>query len=109
MKDFRMCLFSTDGEEIECIALDEFAIAQEGDAYPEADSHTVIARVDALYRSLLLLLRERGAAPCQGHMWLKLALGEALLTADESPADIELKVIVQPLSEEDEDGFDESF
>ena len=109
MKELRMCLFTTDGEEVECIPVEEFAIAQEWDEYPEADSHTIIARIDALYRSLLALLRERGAAPCQGHMWLKLALGEALLNADESPADIELKVTVQPLSEEEEDGFDESF
>jgi hypothetical protein len=109
MKTLRMCLFSTDGEEIECIALEEFAITEAWDEYEEADDHTIIERVDTLYRSLLRLLRERGAAPSRGRMWLKLALGEALLTADERPEDIELKVIVQPLSEEDEDGFDESF
>ena len=107
MKTLTMRLVTIEGDELECVPVEEFAIAEAWQETEEADGESITKRVDALYHSLLTLLRERQAAPRQGTMWLKLALGKAILTADESPEDIVLKVMVEPLRNEEEEENDE--
>jgi hypothetical protein len=59
---------------------------------------------------VLALLQERQAAPSHGCIWLKLALGEALLTADETPGEaVVIDVTVRPLTPGEDDGFDDAF
>jgi hypothetical protein len=110
MKSLHLRLVTEEGDELDSIAVDEFVIAEAWDEFPPGESEEdIIERVDALYRSLLRLLRERQAAPRRGFMWLKLALGEALLTADETPGDdMVVEVTVRPLAEGEDDEFDES-
>lgn len=106
MKSLYLRLLTTDGDELDSIAVDEFAIAEEWDEdFPTQPQEDIIARVDALFTSLLTLLQERQAAPSRGRTWLKLALGEALLTADCLPEDIVLEVTVRPLGEGEDDEF----
>ena len=110
MKCLHLVLQTEDGDELEAIAVDEFVIAEASDESSlEECEEDIIERVNALYKSLLLLLRERGAAPRKGRMWLKLALGEALLTAGEVEGDaVFVEVPVCPLSEGEDDEFDEA-
>jgi hypothetical protein len=107
MKELSIQLVTLEGNEIDCITLDEFGIAEPWDDSPALDNDTIIERVEALYGNVLTHLREREAAPHGGLLWLKLALGEALLTADESEGDIVLQVMVESMSEEEEDNGDD--
>jgi hypothetical protein len=87
------------GDELESLILDEFAISEEPVAFSTEDNEAILERVDALYTSVLDLMRERQAHPTQGLMWLKLALGDALLTADQQEGDVVMPVTVRPLRE----------
>jgi hypothetical protein len=107
MKELSIQLVTLEGNEIDCITLDEFGIAESWDDAPSLDNDTIIERVEALFDSVLTHLRERQAAPHGGVLWLKLALGEALLTADESEGDIVLQVKVESMSEDEEENSDD--
>ena len=110
MKTLQFRLVTQEGDELESITIDEFVIAEAWEEAPAEESEEdIIARVDALYQRLLWLLRERQSAPSQGRMWLKLALGEALLTAGEVEGDeVFVEVPVCPLAEGEDDGVDEA-
>ena len=99
MKALQICLMSTDGDELEAIVMDEFTIAEEPVEGFDEDNQEILERLDDLYTSLLTLMRERQAHPRRGLMWLKLALGDALLTADQQDGDVILPVTVRPLQE----------
>jgi hypothetical protein len=108
MKSLHLCLMSQAGDELETIAVDDFAIAAEPaeiDSEYGQDNQEIIERVAALYRSVLALLSQRQAAPMRGITWLKLALGQALLTADQRDGDVLLEVIVRPLREGEDDAW----
>ena len=106
MKELSIQLVSLEGTELDCVTLDEFGIAEPWDDSPAVDNDTLIERVEALFASVLTLLRERQATPHGGVLFLKLALGEALLTADESEGDVVLQVKVASGSEEGEENDD---
>ena len=106
MRELSIQLVSLEGTELDCVTLDEFGIAEPWDDAPAVDNDTLIERVEALFASVLTLLRERQAAPHGGVLFLKLALGEALLTADESEGDVVLQVKVAAGSEEEEENDD---
>ena len=108
MKSLYLRLMSQAGDELDTIAVDEFAIAEEGEEAPAETSQEIIERVAALYTSVLALLRERQAAPTRGRTWCKLALGEALLTADQRDGDVVVEVIVRPLEEGEGDERDDA-
>jgi len=110
MKSLKAVFVTEEGDELESIAVDGFVIAEAWDDAPLGESEeNIIERVEALYQSLLRLLRERQAAPRQGQMWLKLALGEALLTANEVEGDdVFVEIPVCPLDEGEDYGFDEA-
>jgi hypothetical protein len=99
MRALQIRLMSKDGDVLESIVMDEFTITEEPAEVFDEVNEEIIERVDALYTSLLTLMRERQAYPRQGQMWLKLALGDALLTADQQEGDVVLPVIVRPLQE----------
>jgi hypothetical protein len=103
MKDLSLQLVSLEGMEIDCITLDKFGIAEPWDDAPALDNETIMERVEALFESVLTLLRERQAAPHGGVLFLKLALGEALLTADESEGDVVLQVKVDSVDGDSEE------
>jgi hypothetical protein len=109
MKDLSIQLVSLEGTELDCITLDEFGIAEPCDDAPEMDNEMIIERVEALFETVLTILRDRQAAPHGGVLFLKLALGEALLTADESDGDVLLQVKVASVSEEGEEENDNDF
>jgi len=106
MRDLSIQFVSLEGTELDCVTLDEFGLAEPWDDSPAVDNDTLIERVEALFDSVLTLLRERQAAPHGGVLFLKLALGEALLTADESEGDVVLQVKVAFVSEEGEENED---
>jgi hypothetical protein len=110
MKTLHLRLLTEEGDELDSITVEEFVIAEAWEeAPPEESEEDIIARVDSLYQRLLRLLRERQSAPSQGRMWLKLALGEALLTAGEVEGDeVFVEVPVCPLAEGEDGGFDEA-
>jgi hypothetical protein len=108
MKVLNIQLVTLTGEEIDCVALDEFGIAEPWDEAEDSDTQTIIERVEALFESVLALLREHQAAPQEGVLQLRLALGEVLLTADDLEGDVVLPVMVTPVSEEEED-IDDAF
>jgi hypothetical protein len=101
MKELSLQLVSLEGTEIDCVTLDEFGLAEPWDDAPAMDNETIIERVEALFETVLTLLRERQASPHGGVLFLKLALGEALLTADESEGDVVLQVKVETMNEEE--------
>jgi hypothetical protein len=109
MKVLNIQLVSLEGDEIDCVALDEFGIAEPWDEPEDSDTQTVIERVEAMFESVLALLRERQAAPHEGVLRLKLALGEVLLTADEQEGDVVLPVRVAAMSGDDEEDIDDAF
>jgi hypothetical protein len=99
MRAMEIYLMSTDGDVLEAVVMDEFAISEEPVEFSSEDNEAILERVDALYFSVLDLMRERQAHPSQGLMWLKLALGDALLTADQQEGDVVLTVTIRPLRE----------
>ena len=105
MKDMELSLMTQNGDHLESLPVNGFAIAEHWEEAPGGTNQEIIERIRALYETVVMLLRERQAVPRQGHTWLKLALGEALLTADELPGDVVLEVIVRPLAEGEDDGF----
>jgi hypothetical protein len=103
MKAMHVRLLSQEHDELDTIALDEFAIAEDPEDAPYTGNEEILERVAALYAHVLALLSERQAAPLRGRTWLKLALGEALLTTDQRGGDVVIEVIVRPLKEEEDD------
>jgi hypothetical protein len=104
MKTLYVSLMSNEGDELATYAMEDFAIAsepEEADSDEYCDNQELIARVAALFDSVLALLNERQAVPQQGTMWVKLALGDVLLTADQIEGDIVLPITVQPLTQGD--------
>jgi hypothetical protein len=99
MRALQLCLMNNHGDELETFILDEFTISEEPVAFSAEDNEVILERVDALYTSVLDLMQERQAHPIQGLMWLKLALGDALLTAGQQEGDVVLPVTVRPLRE----------
>jgi hypothetical protein len=99
MKALQILLRNQEGDELAAITLDEFTIADDPAEVSDEVNEEILERVDALYTSLLTLLRESQAFPCQGAMWLKLALGDTLITADQQEGDVVLPVTVRPLEE----------
>jgi hypothetical protein len=109
MKELSIQLVSLEGTELDCITLDEFGIAEPWDDSPAVDNDTLIERVGALFESVLALLRDREASLHEGVLWLKLALGEALLTADEVDGDVVLQVMVTPTRKDGQEDIDDDF
>jgi hypothetical protein len=99
MRALQIHLMNRDGDVLESFVVDEFTIAEEPAEVFDADNQEILERLDDLYTSLLTLIRERQAYPRRGLMWLKLALGDALLTADQQEGDVVLPVTVRPLHE----------
>lgn len=98
MKPFNVRLLSKNGEELETFPLEGITVAEEWDEVPSGNTQVAeyMAAVEADVRERL---RERRAAPLWGLTWLRLALGEALLTAPTCTGDVVLEIIVQPLAE----------
>jgi hypothetical protein len=111
MKSLNLRLVDASGDELEFLPVEQFVIAEAWDDIPQADSEdSILDRVEGLYSSLLTLLRERQASPSHGLVWLKITLGEALLSANEMPGEeVVIDVPVSPLTLGEEDEFDESF
>jgi hypothetical protein len=112
MKALTIQLVTPTGDTVDDVTLDEFGIAEPWDEEEEStpsDATTIIERVEALFESVLALLRDREAALHEGVLWLKLALGEALLTADESEGDVVLQVMVTPTREDRQEDIDDDF
>jgi hypothetical protein len=105
MKPLRVDITAENGDLFESLPLDGFAIAEGREEAPAGTNQDIIERIRDLYDTVVMLLRERQAVPRHGYTWLKLALGEALLTADEQPDDVVLEVIVRSLVEGEDDGF----
>jgi hypothetical protein len=102
MRTLQLRLLTSVGDELETIPVEEFTIAEEPEEIAlddGLDNQAIVERVEELYTSVLTLLSARQAAPGRGRTWLKLALGEALLTAGESEGDIILQVIVRSVEE----------
>jgi hypothetical protein len=108
MKSIEMRLYTQSGDEIDAVPLEGFAVSEDGEELLGGNNQEIIERVSALYDTVVTLLQERQAEPGRGRTWLKIALGEALLTADEHDGDVVLQIIVQPLTEGEEDEFDDS-
>jgi hypothetical protein len=106
MKAIEMRLYTQSGDEIDAVPLEGFAVSDDQEESPGGNNQEIIERVSALYDTVVTLLRERQAAPGRGRTWLKIALGEALLSADEHDGDVVLQIIVRPLTEGEEDEFD---
>ena len=107
MKTLNVRLISNDGDELDTFPLEKITVAEEWDEAPSGNTEVTEYMADLL-AELLSLLRERQAAPHRGRTWLKLVLGEALLTAHEQEGDIVIEIIVRPLGEGENDGLDES-
>jgi hypothetical protein len=108
MRTLNLRLLTSFGDELETIPVDEFTITEEPeelDLEESLDNQAMVERVEELYASVLTLLAERQATPKRGRTWLKLALGEALLTAGQSAGDIVLQVMVRPHEEEEIDAI----
>jgi hypothetical protein len=105
MKTLNVRLISNDGDELETFPLEKITVAEEWDEAPSGNTQVTEYMADLL-AELVSLLRERQAAPWRGLSWLKLALGEAVLTAHEHDGDVVLQIIVRPLTEGEEDEFD---
>lgn len=99
MRALHLHLMSQDGDLLESVMVDEFAISDEPEAFTGEDNEEILKRIAALFSSVLDLMEERQAHPGRGLMWLKLALGDALLTADQQEGDVVLPVTVRPLQE----------
>ena len=109
MKEFNLQLISLEGREIDCITLDRFGIAEPLDDAPAMDNEMINESMEDLFETVLTLLRERQASPHGGVLFLKLALGEAVLTADESDGDVVLQVKVVSVSDEEGEGNTDDF
>jgi hypothetical protein len=107
MKPIELRLYTQSGDEIESVQLEEFSIAEERDEATGGSNQEILERVSALYDALVTLLWERQAAPIRGNTWLKLILGEALITADEYEGGVVIAVPVRTIEGED-DGLDDS-
>ena len=108
MKTMSIRLTNEVGDELDTIEVDNFTIADEPqEIYSEyvPDNQEIIERVEDLYTSVLTLLSERQAVPRQGRTWLKLALGEAVLTADQKDGDIVLQIVVRPFEAGEDDAI----
>jgi hypothetical protein len=99
MKALHLHLMSQEGDLLETIMVNEFAISEEAFEFSAEDNEEILERVAALYSSVVDLMQERQAHPRRGLMWLKLALGDALLTADQQEGDVVIPVTVRPLQE----------
>ena len=102
MRTLQLRLLTSVGDELETIPVEEFTIAEEPEEMAlddGLDNQAIVERVEELYTSVLTLLSARQAAPGRGRTWLKLALGEALLTAGEREGDIILQVMVRSVEE----------
>ena len=108
MKPFELRLLTQSGDEIDAVPVEGFAVSEDGEESLGGNNQEIIERVSALYDTVVTLLRERQAEPGRGRTWLKIALGEALLTADEQEGDVLLQIIVRPITEGEEDEFDDS-
>jgi hypothetical protein len=106
MKTLNVCLITNDGDELETFPLEKITVAEAWDEAPSGNTQVTEYMADLL-AELVTLLRERQAAPGRGLSWLKLALGEAVLTANEQEGDVVVHIIVQPLTEGEEDEFDD--
>jgi hypothetical protein len=93
------------GDQLEDIPVEGYSIPEEGDEAPGVTNQEIVEQISALYESVVSHLRERQAVPERGHTWLMIALGEALLTADDVPGDVVLEVIVRPLAEGENNEF----
>jgi hypothetical protein len=105
MRTLQLRLLTSVGDELETIPVDEFTIAEEPEEIAlddGLDNQAIVERVEELYTSVLTLLSARQAAPGRGRTWLKLALGEALLTAGEQEGDLVLQIVVRLLEEGEE-------
>ena len=98
MKTLNVRLLTKNGEELETFPLETITVAEEWDEAPSGNTE-VNEHMAALEAELLSLLRERQAAPWRGLMWLKLALGDAILTASSCEGDVVLEIIVRTLAE----------
>ena len=107
MKTLNVCLLTQSGDELETFPLEQITVAEEWDEAPSGNTQ-VTEYMTSLVAELLSLLRQRQAAACRGLSWLKLALGEAVLTANEHDGDVLLHITVRPLTEGEEDEFDDA-
>jgi hypothetical protein len=98
MKTLKVRLVSIDGDELESFPLEKITVAEEWDEAPSGNDEVAEYMADLL-AELVTLLRERQAVACQGLAWLKLALGEAVLTASACEGDVVVEIIVRPLAQ----------
>jgi hypothetical protein len=105
MRSFKLRPITRNGERLEDIPVEGFGIPEESDESPGSTNQEIIEQVNALYESVVGHLQECQAAPVRGHIWLKITLGEALLTADEQASEVVvIEVIVRPLVEGEDNG-----